>query len=223
VLLLAWFNSPSKRFLALFSLLSSLVGAKRHKESAMKKIFLITLLTLLALANAQHNHSMGNASMTALEKASGKTFDIYWLSQMIEHHNGAVEMARAVLKDGKDARVKKAALNIIADQSKEVKQMTGWLKKWYNTVPDKKQIALMKQDMKPMMLAAQGGMAGMVMGNPDKNFLSAMIPHHQSAVDMSKLAQKKALEPELKTFAQNVIKVQTAEIKQYQAWLKTIR
>jgi uncharacterized protein (DUF305 family) len=86
-----------------------------------------------------------------------------------------------------------------------------------------KQMGLMKQDMEPMMLASQGGMAGMVMGNPDKNFLEGMIPHHQGAVDMGKLAMKKALKPELKTFAQNVIKVQTAEIKQYQTWLKTIK
>jgi uncharacterized protein (DUF305 family) len=189
----------------------------------MKKLLLTAAIALVALANAQMNHSMGNASMSALEKASGKTFDIYWLSQMIEHHNGAVEMAKAVLKDGKDARVKKAAQSILADQSKEVKQMTQWLKKWYATTPDKKQIALMRQDMEPMMLASQGGMAGMVMGNPDQNFLEAMIPHHQSAVDMSKLALKKALKPELKTFAQGVIRVQTAEIKQYQVWLKTIK
>jgi uncharacterized protein (DUF305 family) len=189
----------------------------------MKKFFLAIALSLFALAHAQHNHSMGSAAMTALEKASGKTFDIYWLSQMIEHHNGAVEMAKAILKNGKDTRVKKAAGSIIADQSREVKQMTEWLKKWYNTTPDKKQMGLMKQDMEPMMLASQGGMAGMVMGNPDKNFLEGMIPHHQGAVDMGKLAMKKALKPELKTFAQNVIKVQTAEIKQYQTWLKTIK
>jgi uncharacterized protein (DUF305 family) len=206
---------------ALFSF--RLLTQSAIKEFTMKKYLLIVAFALFALANAQHNHSMGSAAMSALEKASGKTFDIYWLSQMIEHHNGAVEMAKAVLKDGKDARVKKAAQSIIADQSKEVKQMTQWLKKWYNTTPDKKQIALMQQDMEPMMLASQGGMAGMVMGNSDKNFLEAMIPHHQSAVDMGKLALKKALKPELKTFAGSVIQVQTAEIKQYQAWLKTLK
>jgi uncharacterized protein (DUF305 family) len=199
------------------------VNPLTQRSQTMKKVVLTALFALFALANAQMNHSMGNAAMTALEKASGKTFDVYWLSQMIEHHNGAVDMAKAVLKDGKDARVKKAAQSIIADQSKEVKQMTEWLKKWYNTTPDKKQMALMKQDMEPMMMASQGGMAGMVMGNPDKNFLEAMIPHHQSAVDMGKLALKKALKPELKTFAQGVINVQTAEIKQYQTWLKTLK
>jgi uncharacterized protein (DUF305 family) len=59
----------------------------------------------------------------------------------------------------------------------------------------------------------------MRMGDADKNFLEAMIPHHQSAIDMSQLALQKALKPELKTFAQNVIKDQSAEIKQYRAWL----
>jgi uncharacterized protein (DUF305 family) len=68
-------------------------------------------------------------------------------------------------------------------------------------------------------------MAGhdMPMGNPDKNFLENMIPHHQSAVDMAKMALKKALRPELKKFAQGVIDVQSKEITQYNTWLKAMK
>ena len=65
--------------------------------------------------------SMGK-SMNALEKVTGKTFDIYWMSQMIAHHNIAVDMANFVLKNGKDAKVKKAARSIVQTQSLEVKQ-----------------------------------------------------------------------------------------------------
>lgn len=168
--------------------------------------------------------SMGK-SMGALEKASGKTFDIYWMSQMIAHHNIAVDMANFVLKNGKDAKVKKAAQDIVNVQSLEVKQMTGWLKSWYNAKPNVAQMKLMVTDMQPMVDASQGKMPGhdMAMGNPDKNFLENMIPHHQSAVDMAKLALKKALRPELKTFAQGVIDVQSKEITQYQTWLKTMK
>jgi uncharacterized protein (DUF305 family) len=153
--------------------------------------------------------SMGK-SMEPLEKATGKTFDIYWMSQMIPHHNIAVDMANFVLKNGKDAKVKKAAQEIVKLQSLEVKQMTGWLKSWYNTKPDAAQMKLMVTDMQPMVDASQGKMDGhsMSMGNPDKNFLENMVPHHQSAVDMAKLALKKALRPELKKFAQGVIDVQ---------------
>jgi uncharacterized protein (DUF305 family) len=164
-------------------------------------------------------------SMEPLEKASGKTFDIYWMSQMIAHHNIAVDMANFVLKNGKDAKVKKAAQEIVKLQSLEVKQMTGWLKSWYNSKPDAAQMKLMVTDMQPMVDASQGKMDGhsMAMGNPDKNFLENMIPHHQSAVDMAKLALKKALRPELKTFAQGVITVQSKEITQYQTWLKAMK
>ena len=47
-----------------------------------------------------------------------------------------------------------------------------------------------------------------------------MGEHHRGAVDMGKLALKKALRPELKNFAQNVITVQTKEIAQYKTRLK---
>jgi uncharacterized protein (DUF305 family) len=168
--------------------------------------------------------SMGK-SMGALEKATGKTFDIYWMSQMIAHHNIAVDMANFILKNGKDAKVKQAAKSIVQTQSLEVKLMTVWLKSWYNTKPDAAQMKLMVTDMQPMVDASQGKMAGhdMPMGNPDKNFLENMIPHHQSAVDMAKMALKKALRPELKKFAQGVIDVQSKEITQYNTWLKAMK
>jgi uncharacterized protein (DUF305 family) len=193
----------------------------------MKRIlFALGSALVLSAASAQMG-GMGNMrmdrSMAALNSASGKTFDIRWMSQMIEHHRGAVDMARAALKDGKDARVKKAAQSIVNAQGTEIKQLTTWLGRWYGAKPDVKQMALMRADMEPMMNMSSGGMAGMVHGDPDKNFLEAMIPHHQSAVDMSKLALTKAAKPELKIFAQKVINDQTAEIKQFQAWLKTMK
>ena len=170
-------------------------------------------------------HMGSSKSMGALEKASGKTFDIYWMSQMIAHHKIAVDMANFVLKNGKDAKVKKAAQSIVQTQSLEVTQMTGWLKSWYNAKPDAAQMKLMVVDMQPMVDASQGKMEGhdMAMGNPDKNFLENMIPHHQSAVDMAKMALKKALRPELKKFAQSVITLQSKEITQYKTWLKAMK
>ena len=186
--------------------------------------WIIGIAAWLALslgANAQMDHSIGSRSMSALQSASGQTFDIYWMSQMIEHHTGALEMARSVLKDGKDARVKKAAQDIVTNQSREIEQLKKWLNAWYAATPDKTQMKLMRQDMQPMLKAALGGMAAMdVGGDADKRFLEGMIPHHQSAVEMGKLALKKALRPELKTFAQGVIDAQSKEIAQYHSWLK---
>jgi uncharacterized protein (DUF305 family) len=186
----------------------------------MKRLILLLIL-IVGFASAQMDMSMGSASMKALEKAAGKKFDIAWLSQMIEHHTGALEMAQDIVKHGKKDFVLKAAKSIIAAQTSEIKQMTGWLKVWYNTVPDKAQMKLMREDMKPMLEMSKPAMSGMDMGgDADKLFLEGMTSHHQSAVDMGKLALKKATRPELKKFAQQVITAQTKEIVQYKAWLK---
>jgi uncharacterized protein (DUF305 family) len=191
--------------------------------ASLKKLLILTSSLALSVASAQMSHDMNSTSMQVLQASSGKTFDINWMSQMIEHHRGAVTMARDALNNAKDKRVLKAATSIVRNQNAEIKQLETWLERWYSAKPDAKQMALMRAEMADMMSHASGGMPGMSMGDADKNFLEAMIPHHQSAVDMSKLALTKAQKPELKVFAQKVIRDQTAEINQYRAWLKTLK
>ena len=182
-------------------------------------------IALVSSVSAQMNMgsssmNMGMKSMAALEKLSGKKFDIAWMSQMIAHHKGALEMAQQCVKSCNEPDVKKAAQTIIGAQTKEIKLMTGWLKTWYGATPDKTQMAMMNADMKGMMNSSMGGM-GMQMPT-DRSFLEGMIPHHQGAVDMAKLALTKAAKPELKKFAQQVINDQSKEINQFRVWLKKL-
>jgi uncharacterized protein (DUF305 family) len=57
-------------------------------------------------------------------------------------------------------------------------------------------------------------------GNPDVDFRTHMIPHHQGAVDMAKVALKHAKDPETKKMAQKIVDDQEKEIGEMQAWLK---
>jgi uncharacterized protein (DUF305 family) len=50
-------------------------------------------------------------------------------------------------------------------------------------------------------------------------FLSQMIPHHQSALDMAQLVPTRAAHQELKDLAQRITSSQSAEISQMNAWL----
>lgn len=50
-------------------------------------------------------------------------------------------------------------------------------------------------------------------------FLDAMIPHHQSAVEMATIALERAQRPETKVAAQAIIDAQEAEIAQMTVWL----
>lgn len=54
----------------------------------------------------------------------------------------------------------------------------------------------------------------------DRLFLTDMVSHHAMAVDMAEMAREKATHPELRDAADEIIRTQTAEIKQMQRWLK---
>jgi uncharacterized protein (DUF305 family) len=65
--------------------------------------------------------------MDALENASGEQFRTMWLEMMIEHHQGAVEMADTVVEEGQNAEVRALAEDVIRTQSDEISTMQDLL------------------------------------------------------------------------------------------------
>jgi uncharacterized protein (DUF305 family) len=55
--------------------------------------------------------------------------DVDFMKQMRPHHQAAIDMAKVVLANGRDADTKKLAQDIIAAQEKEIAIIDAWLKK----------------------------------------------------------------------------------------------
>lgn len=159
-----------------------------------------------ATADPHYAMKMGTKGVEALRGLKGKEFDIAFLSQMIVHHQGAVDMAEDALEVAKEPTTKTEAQKVVDAQKKEIDQMKGWLKEWYATEPSKEHEDLMKQDMSHMMSMKV---------TDDHTFFDMMIPHHEGALAMSELVEERSEKAELKELAKKMIADQTAEIATY--------
>ncbi len=70
---------------------------------------------------------MTDAQMSGLESAKGPDFDRLFLTLMIKHHEGAIQMAQIQVKDGKNTDAITLAKKIVEDQKAEISTMQGLL------------------------------------------------------------------------------------------------
>ena len=72
-----------------------------------------------------HGGSMQNSMDMMTGSLKGKT------GEMIVHHEGAIEMAKAALTNAKHQEIKDLANTIINAQASEIEQMKRWQTQWY--------------------------------------------------------------------------------------------
>ncbi len=85
-------------------------------------------------ADTKKDNSLATRSMAdttdALRGKTGDAFDEAFISGMIAHHQGAVDMANLAKQNAKHDEIKQMANDIIAAQTKEIDMMKQWQTQW---------------------------------------------------------------------------------------------
>ncbi|NUR94393.1 MAG: DUF305 domain-containing protein [Kribbellaceae bacterium] len=144
--------------------------------------------------------------------------DVMFASQMIPHHQQAVEMADSALRKATTADVKKLATAIKAAQDPEIKLMSGWLTAWGKPVPTPGEHAghTMTGMMSPQEMEDLSKASGSMY---DRMWVTMMIKHHQGAVTMAKTEQATGKDSAAIALAKKIQAAQTTEINTMQRLL----
>jgi uncharacterized protein (DUF305 family) len=73
--------------------------------------------------------------------------------------------------------------------------------------------------MQTAMERMQQGMAVPMSGDPDVDFATMMIPHHQGAIEMARAQLEAGKDPQLRELAAKIIADQEREIATLEEWL----
>lgn len=142
-------------------------------------------------------------------------FDVDFANIMVEHHQGALDMAQVELSQGKDETMKAKAQEILTKQKKEQLDLRDFVQSYKPSGMKHGEGDLMKGMSKMMDKMKSMQMSGDV----DKDFATMMTSHHQDGIDMAKMELKNGMSAELKKMAQKGLDDQQKDIKEFQQWL----
>lgn len=187
----------------------------------------VLVLTAAPLRAAEPTTGTTQQFADVLRSLQGQQFEITFLPEMISHHQGAVEMAKMQLERGQHPELKALSGTIIASQQREIGQMTGWLRQWYEMTPQqametappraRQLMGQLEVEMRPMMQEVESARTPAAV---DRAFLRNMIMHHQQAIVEARPVRTNAPHAELRQLAQQIITIQGREIVQMNAWLQ---
>jgi uncharacterized protein (DUF305 family) len=146
--------------------------------------------------------------------APGNATDRAFVEAMVPHHRSAVDMAEVARRRTKRAAIKKLAEKIIATQTEEIQRMQT-----VNEALDAAGVDPGKLGTAPHEMGMDMDAAMLKEAKPfDREFIDAMIAHHQGAIRMARVELDKGESPGLRSLAEAIVDAQSMEIDQMNTW-----
>ena len=137
------------------------------------------------------------------EGAADQLSDLRFLNGLIRHHEQAIDLAKQALAASTRPEIKALASSIASGMPAEVEELYAWKKSWYR---DSRRVAGTRLPL------------GSADDRFDLRYLNAMINHHREAIMMAHGIQKISTRNDVLTLASEVMRIDTADIAQFEAW-----
>lgn len=144
-----------------------------------------------------------------------KNVDIDYLNEMIAHHEAAVNMSKNYIEYNKWTKeIKVIAENIIANQGESVKHMESMIKEIQKSnqidITKESQYLVEYNDILNKMYKNLINLKST--GEINRDYLQALIIHHQGAIDMFELISKYTNNEDIKKMIEKEKEAQSTEI-----------
>ena len=149
---------------------------------------------------------------------TGISPDHDFMSQMIPHHQGAIEMSQYEIENGRNFLMVQLAKSILAEQAVEIQQMQAY-KKLFLHVNYPLKDEYKKEMNETMDLMMRNMPADHELDDVDTAFAIVMIPHHQAGIDMAKVILKVSSDNKTIGLSKQIIASQEVEIGQMSSFL----
>lgn len=162
------------------------------------------------------NHGdMGSPEEVARQMVApnGEYSDAAFVDAMVPHHEGAVEMALVALENAEHEEIRTLAQGIIDGQRAEI-ELFGQIREGLGGPST----GMSQEEMEGMMGMAEDPQQLAQQRPFDRAFIDAMIPHHESAIEMAEIALEESEDPEIRRIAEDIVAAQEREISQMRQW-----
>lgn len=187
----------------------------------------------------KENHAAMTKMMKGMAVRPTNDVDGDFAAMMVPHHRGAIDMAEAELRFGRNKQLLRIAQDIVVEQLQEIAAMHGAVGQ--KLTPEEARLGATSAALAPALgtppplsavsvsapvnaersfLAESHAVIAKMMhdtiirptGDVDRDFVAVMVPHHQGAIEMAQAELRFGRGVELRRMAQEIVVDQSEQI-----------
>jgi uncharacterized protein (DUF305 family) len=183
-------------------------------RAGLRRATAVCVVVLVAACGEDENAAAPAPAPTEAPRVSGNGIDRGFVTEMVPHHESAVEMAQIAEQRAERPQIRRLSEAIISTQNTEIRQMQGLDQQLADAGIERRRLGLdahaMGMHMDPSLLRGAQPF--------DRAFLDMMIPHHEGAIRMAQRQLERGRNRTVKRLARSIVRAQTKEINQMHNW-----